>query len=414
MAGNMGFPLVTEEDFNFAIGFTMESPLEARLNTAREDFNLQYRHLRQADGQDHAASVDGDQAFHLFPRLPAELRLEVWKQVVKNLPVPKVQEFDFDLAYDANAAPEGRAGNGLVACFKPKHNRQLAGHRGLLMACIDSREAFLNSSDYHMLPLTYLVALDVENTTKEKVEKAESFEDYVKKTNATFRKKYGTIESKKTIKIRRVGNTTFRVKKITPQANDVAHKITDKHSQANKAFVRVLLPVSFEHTRFLIDKVAETFAYKSVHPTPPPPCMAFGRAAGLEFVHSIKKLAFSMDKKAWFKTSLFSDLFATSLDQYRVDPNTPPYILGKLEELSYASASAVERQCCIGADLIWESVPTIAVQQFERRSSPSEGWHILDLYRLQIHLLNQWARFHSDFNLRWGGAIRQKCTCPPR
>lgn len=387
----MGFPLVTEEDFNH-----------------------KNSHLRQADGHYYSARGDCDRVFHLFPRLPAELRLEIWKQAVKNLPIPKVQEFDFDLAYDPNAAPEGRDGDGLVACFKPKHNRQLAGHRGLLMACIDSRKAFLNSGDYHMLPLTYLVVVDVNKTTKEKAGKAESFEDYVKKANAAFNKKYGATESKKTIRIRRVGNTNFRIKKITLQANDVAHKVTDKHSQANKAFFRVLLPVSFEHTRFLIDKVAETFAYKSVHPTPPPPDMGFSRAAGLEFVHSIKKLAFSVDKKACFGTKLFSELFATSPDQCRIDPNAPPYILGKLEELSYVSALAVERQCCIGADLIWTSVPTIAVQQFERRSSPSEGWYVLDLYRLQINLLKQWDRFNQDFNLRWGGVIRQKCTCHPR
>lgn len=410
----MGFPLVTEEDLNLAIESTDGSPLEARLKTAREDFNRQYPHLRQADGQDYATSCDGDRVFHLFPRLPAELRLEVWKQAVKNLPVPEVQEFDFDLAYDPNAAPEGRAGNGLVACFKPKHNRQLADHRGLLMACIDSREAFLNSGDYHMLPLTYLVAFEVNKTAKEKTGEAESFEDSDKKTNAALIKKYGATESKKAIRIRRVGKTTFRVNKITLPANDVAHKVTEEHSQANKAFVRVLLPVSFEHTRFLIDKVAKTFTYKSVHPRPPLPSIAFSRAAGLEFVHSIKKLAFSMDEKARFKTTLFSNLFATSPNQYPAGPNAAPYILGKLEDLSYVSARAVERQCCIGGDLIWTSVPTIAVQQFERRSSPPKGWHLLDLYRLHLNLMNQWARYHRDFNLRWGGAIRQKCTCHPR
>lgn len=277
----MGFPLVTEDDFN------------------REN-----SHLRQADGHYYSASGDGDRVFRLFPSLPAELRLDIWKQAVKNLPIPKVQEFDFDLAYDPNAAPEGRAGNGLIACFKPKHNRQLAGHRGLLMACIDSRKAFLNSGDYHLLPLTYLVVFEDEKTTKEKTEKAESFEYYVKKTNAALINKYGSTERKKTIRIRRVGNTTFRVKKITLPANDVSHEVTEKHFQAHKAFVRVLLPVSFEHTGFLIDKVAETFAYESVHPTPPPPNMAFSRAAGLEFVHSIRKLAFTVDKKAWFGTPL--------------------------------------------------------------------------------------------------------------
>lgn len=402
----MGFPLVSEEDFNFATGFTNESPLEARLKAAREDLNRQYRHLRQADDQYYAPSGDSDRVFHLFPKLPAELRLEVWRQAVKNLPVPKIQEFDFDLAYDSNASPEGRAGNGLVACFKPKHNLQLAGHRGLLMACIDSREAFLNSGDYHMLPLTYLVGLEVKNT-KEETKNTESSEDYVKKRNATFNKRYGATENKQTIRIRRVGNTTFRVKKIGPQA-------IDKHSQANKAFIRVLLPVSFEHTRFLIDKVAETFAYKSIHPAPPPHSKALGQAAGLDFVHSIKKLAFSMSKNAWFKTTLFSDLFATSPDQYQAVPNAPPYILGTLEELSYVSGRAVERQCCVGADLIWTSVPTIAVQQFERLNSPPQGWHVLDLYRLHTNLLHQWVRFHWDFKQRWRGTIRQKCSCRPR
>ncbi|KAK7737124.1 hypothetical protein SLS63_002915 [Diaporthe eres] len=389
MAGNMGFPPVTEADLNFPTGFTKGSPLEARFNIARENFNREYSHLRHTDGHYCATRIDIEPVFHLFPRLPAELRLEVWKQAVKNLPIPKVQEFDFDLAYDPNAAPQGRAGNGLVACFKPKHNRQLAGHRGLLMACIDSREAFLNSGDYHMLPLTYLVDLEVKKTTKKETNESEVFEDYVEKMNTLCDNKYGATESKRTIRIRRVGNTIFRVKKIRPQANDVVRNVTNKYSQANKAFVLVLLPVSFGHTLFLIDKVAETFAYKSVHPTPPPHSMAFGQAAGLEFVHSIKKLALSMNKKAWFRTTLFSDLFATSPDQYQVDPSTPPYSLGALEELSYVSARAVERQGCVGEDLIWTSVPTIAVQQFERLNSPSEGWHVLDLYRLHMNLLNQ-------------------------
>lgn len=330
-----------------------------------EDFNRQYCHLPQAGGQYLTSNGDGGRDFHLFPKLPAELRLEVWKQAVKNLSFPKVQEFDFDLAYDPNATPQGRAGNGLVACFKPKHNRHLACHRGLLMACIDSREAFLSSGDYHMLPLTYLVG--------------------------------GEVEIEKTIKIRRVGIATFTVKKTTPQT-----------------FVRVLLPFSFEHTSFLIDKVAKTFAYKAVHPALLPRGKAFGEAAGLEFVHSIKKLAFSMSFSVGVKSTLFSNLFATSPDQYESDPKSPPYILGALEELSYVSASAVEHQCCIGEDLIWTSVPTMAVQQFQRRNSPPEGWHVVDLHRLHAKLLEQWVRFHLDFQRRWGGTICQKCTCRPR
>lgn len=369
-----------------------------------EEFTRRYRHR-------------GDRVFHLFPKLPAELKLEVWKQAVKNLPVPKLQEFDFDFAYDPDAALRGRAGNGLIACFEPKRTHQLAGHLGLLTACIDSRKAFLDSSDYHMLPLTYLIGFKDKETPKKESKTSRSFGSHVKRKNTSSDKTYSVAESMKTTK--RVGNSIFKVKKIAPpakttthQVKSVTHKIAESHSQANKAFVRVLLPVSFEHTRFIIDKVAEPFAYESVHPTPPRARNAFSGAAGLEFVHSIKRLAFSQHKRDWKKPGLFYDWFATSPGQYRFGADDPPFTLGVLEELSFVSARAVERQCCIGSHNVWNSVPSIAVQQFDRRSgSTSREWEIRDLIGLHSALTNKWAQFHWDFNLRWGGSIRKKCTC---
>lgn len=343
--------------------------MEARMKAARKDFNRQYRHLRQADGQYYSKSGGGGRAFHLFPKLPAELQLQVWREAVKNLSVPKIQEFDFDLAYDPDAAPEGRDGNGLIACFKPKRTRQLAGHRNLLMACIDSRRTFLDSGRYHMLPLTYLVGLEDNETAKKENKRSQRFE------------------------------TTRKVDKT------VARKTTNNHSQANMALVRVLLPVSFEHTCFLIDKIEEPFAYESVHPTPPPVSYAFSEAVGLEFVHLIKKLAFAIHKNVNYRSTLISQFY-----QCRLDPNVPPYDLGALEQLSYVSAKAVERQCCIGWDQIWNSVPSITLQQFERQHSTS-GWEQQDLRDLHYTLMKKWCKFHWDFNLRWGGAVRQKCTC---
>lgn len=336
--------------------------MEARLKAARKDFNRQYRHLRQADGQYYAQRGGGGRGFHLFPKLPAELQLQVWREAVKNLSVPNIQEFDFDLAYDPDAAPEGRDGNGLISCFKPRRTRQLAGHRSLLMTCLDSRKAFVDSGTYHMLPLTYLVG----------------FED-----NETAKK-----ENKRS-----------------------ARKVTNNHTQANMAFVRVLLPVSFEHTCFLIYKIEEPFAYESVHPKPPPASYAFSQAAGLEFVRSIKKLAFAIHKNNNYSSTLISHFFENSYNQCRLDPNVPPYDLGALEQLSYVSARAVERQCCIGWDQIWSSVPSITLQQFERQYSTSKGWEERDLSDLHYTLMRKWSKFHWDFNLRWGGAVRQKCTC---
>lgn len=376
-AESMGLPIITDE-----------SSLEARIKAARKDFNRQYRHLRQADGHYYAKRGGGGRGFHLFPKLPAELQLLVWREAVKNLTVPNIQEFDFDFAYDPDAAPEGRVGNGLTACFKPKRTRQLAGHRSLLMACIDSRKAFLDSGKYHMLPLTYLVGFEDKEITKKEKKRARRFET-----------------------TRQVGNTTFKVKKTTPKVKTVAHKVTNTHSQANMAFVRVLLPVSFEHTCFLIDKIEKPFAYESVHPTPPPAFYAYSQAAGLEFVRSIKKLAFAIHKNIDYKSTLISHFFETSYKQCRLDPNAPPYDLGALEQLSYVSAKAVERQCCIGWDQIWNSVPSITLQQFERQFSTSQGWERRDLIGLHVTLWMKWAKFHWDFNLRWGGAVRQKCTC---
>lgn len=333
-----------------------------------EDFNRQYGKSRQVDGQYYAKrGTKTDKIFHLFPKLPAELQLMVWKCAVNNLPVPKLQEFDFDFAYDPDTSPQGRAGNGLNACFKPKRSRQLAGHRAILMACVDSRKVFLDSGRYDMLPLTYLVGL-VENSTKN----------------------------------------------ISPKVKSLAHKATDDNSQANKAFVRVLLPVSLEDTRVLIDKVAAPFAYESVHPAAPPVREAFGSAAGLEFVHSIRRLAFSVHKDAtWSRTAcVFFEWFATSPDQRRRSfPGAPTYDLGALEELSYVSARAVERQGCIGEDQVWSGVPSIAVRTFARRHGTEGGWQVRDLFRLDSALMSKWARFHYEFNLRWGGDLRKKCTC---
>lgn len=357
--------------------------MEARLKAARKDFNRQYRHLRQADGQYYAQRGGGGRGFHLFPKLPAELQLQVWREAVKNLSVPNIQEFDFDLAYDPDAAPEGRDGNGLISCFKPKRTRQLAGHRSLLMTCIDSRRTFLDSGKYHMLPLTYLVGFEDNETAKNDKKRTERLET-----------------------TRKVGITTFKVKKITSKVKTVAHKVTNNHTQAKMAFVRVLLPISFENTCFLIYKIEEPFAYESVHPTPPPASYAFSQAAGLEFVRSIKKLAFAIHKNVNCRSTLISHFYQCGLD-----PNVPPYDLGALEQLSYVSAKAVERQCCIGWDQIWNSVPSITLQQFERQHRTSQGWEERDLSDLHYTLMRKWSKFHWDFNLRWGGAVRQKCTC---
>ncbi|KKY35733.1 hypothetical protein UCDDA912_g04341 [Diaporthe ampelina] len=410
MAENMCLtPLVTEEDFNYAMGFTNESPLEARLKAARENFDRQYRQLRQADGQYYADSgPDSDRVFHLFPKLPGELQLLVWKEAVSGLPVPKLQAFDFDLAYDPNAAPQGRVGNGLVACFKPTRTRQLACHRGLLMACVDSRNAFLDSGDYHMLPLTYLVDNSVENPTKNDKKEAEGFEDYVKKTNAWFDKRYGATESNKTKKVK---NGISIVKKTTPKAKEVARKARKNASQTTKVFVHVVLPVSFEHTRVLIEKVAVPFAYKSVHPSPPSTERSFTQAAGLDWIHSIKKLSFSMDNRSWNNNILFCDWYATSPGHYRHHLLSLPFSLGSLQELSYVSAKAVDRQCCIGEAEVWNSVPSIAVRQFDREFKSSSHWTVRELYRLHLALMRQWQQFDRDFNLHWARALRQTCTC---
>lgn len=397
MAEMMGlFPLITEEDFNWAMGVTNESPLEARLKKAREDFNRQYNQLRQADGQYYDNDgPDSDRVFHLFPNLPAELQLLVWKHAVKGLPVPKIQAFDFDLAYDPNAAPVNRAGNGVIACFKPKYNRALAGHRGLLMACVDSRKAFLDSGDYHMLPLTYLVGPASDKPTKKQKREAESFEDYVKRSNEAFDRSCIVTDDEED-------------KKNTPQVKETK---TPENPQTGKTFVHVVVPVKFADTRFLIDKVAEPFAYKSIHPAPPASERAFTQAAGLEFMHSIKKLAFSMDKTAWNKDLLFCDWFTTSPQQYRRDLRPSPYTLGALEELSYVSARAFRRQCCIGHDPIWNLVPSIKLRKFERQGKGTASWPVQDLYRVHMTLMQKWKQFDRAFNTRWAKAMRQTCTC---
>lgn len=406
MAEDMSLlPLVTEEDFNYAMGFTDESPLEARLKAAREDFNRQYRQVRQADGQYY---TDNDRVFTVFPKLPGELQVMVWKEAVSSLPVPKLQAFDFDLAYDPNAAPPDRAGNGLVACFKPTRTRQLTGHRGLLMACSDSRKAFLDAGDYQMLPLTYLVDLPIESPADNE-KKAEGFKDYVKKTNDWFDRTYGATESKN---CKKLSNNVFLVRKErTPKVKKVARNARRNASQATKAFVHVMLPVNFEETRFLIDKVAVPFAYKSVHPSPPSTERSFTQAAGLEWVHSIKKLAFSMDASAWNTSILFSDWYATEPGHYRHLGLPMAYHLGSLEELSYVSAKAVDRQCCIGEAEVWNNVPTIAIQQFDREYKGSTFWLVRELYSLHLTLMRQWQQFDRDFNMDWAAALRQTCTC---
>lgn len=392
-------PIITEEDFNFAMGVTNESPLEKRLKAAQEDFNRKFRQLRQADGQYYANDgPDADRVFHFFPKLPAELQLAVWKEAANSLPVPKLQAFDFDLAYDPNAAPQGRAGNGLVACFKPKRTRELRGHVGLLMACLDSRKAFLDAGDYHMLPLTYLVGPPVEDLTNGKKNQEGSFEDHGKKTNTWFDKKYGATPT-----------TTKEANKTVPLVEEAAPK-SPKNSQVNKTFGNVLLPVNFEDTRFHIDRVAVPFAYKSVHPTPPSSTRAFTQAAGLEFMHHIKKLVFSMDRKSWNKSIVFSHWFATKPDHHPHRGRAAPFSLGALEELSYVSTRAADRQCCIGADEIWDSVHIIEVREFDRQQMMSE-WQVSDLYRVHRILMCWLKEFNRDFNTRWGQALRQKCTC---
>lgn len=401
MAEMMGlFPLITEEDFNYAMGFTNESPLEARLKKAREDFNRQYNQLRQADGQYYDNDgPDSDRVFHVFPNLPAELQLLVWKHAVNSLHVPKIQAFDFDLAYDPNAAPVNRAGNGVIACLKPKYNRALAGHRGLLMACVDSRKAFLDSGDYHMLPLTYLVGPAGDKATKKQKKEAQSFEDYVKKSNEEFDRICTETESKE---------DREKDKKTTPQVKATK---TPENPQTGKSFANVVVPVNFADTRFLIDQVAEPFAYKSIHPMPPSTERVFTEAAGLEFMYSIKKLAFSMDKKAWNTDLLFCDWFATSPQQYRRGLRPSPYTLGELEELSYVSSRAFRRQCCIGHDPIWNLVPSIKVNKFERAGKGTATWPVQDLYRVHLTLMQKWRQFDRAFNSRWAKAMRQTCTC---
>ncbi|KAH8763567.1 hypothetical protein F5883DRAFT_523352 [Diaporthe sp. PMI_573] len=400
MADMMGlFPLITEEDFNFAMGFTNESPLEARLKAARESVNRQYRQLRQADGQYYAnEGSDSDRVFHLFPKLPAELQLMVWKHAVDGLPVPKIQAFDFDLAYDPNASPAHRSGNGVIACFKPKYTRALAAHRGLLTACIDSRKAFLDSGDYHMLPLTYLVSPDGKEVTKKQKKESESFEDYVKKSNETFDKMCDVSRRKS----EEGEKTTPKIKK-----NDT----TKDSSQANKTFARVVLPVNFTETRFLIDKVAETFAYKSIHPAPPSAGRVFTEAAGLEFMHSIKKLAFSMTKDSLNSDVIFCDWFATDPNQNRRGIRPSPYTLGALEELSYVSAKAFKRQCCIGHGPIWNVVRCLKIRDFQHGLKGTGHWRVRDLYRVHLTLITRWRQFDQAFNLRWAKAMRQTCTC---
>lgn len=400
MADMMGlFPLVTEEDFNYAMGFTDESPLEARLKAAREDFNRQYRRLRQADGQYYENhGPDSKRDFHLFPKLPAELQLLVWKHAAKSLPVPKIQAFDFDLAYDPNAAPVNRAGNGVIACFKPKYTRALTGHRALLMACVDSRKAFLDFGDYNMLSLTYLVSPDGEDTTKKQKKEAKSFMDYVKKSNESFDKMCDASR-----------NTSAEDKKTTPKIKK--NETPKDASQANKTFARVVVPVNFAETRFVIDKVAETFAYKSIHPAPPSAGMVFNEAAGLEFMHSIKKLAFCMNQNSLNSDLIFCDWFATSPIQNRRGLVPSPYTLGALEELSYVSAKAFKRQCCIGHDHIWNIAPSIKVRNFERALKGTAPWRVQDLHRVHLTLISRWKQFDRRFNLRWAKAMRQTCTC---
>lgn len=358
----------------------------------------EYRQLRQADGQYYANNgPDTDRVFHFFPKLPDELQLAVWKEAVNDLPVPKLQAFDFDIAHDPEAGPQGRARNGLVACFKPKRTHELRGHVCLLMACVDSRKTFLDAGGYHMLRLSYLVGPSVQNPTKDKKKQAGSFEDYVHKTNTWFDRKYGATQ------------TTKKVNKTAPLVKKAAPKSHKNSSQVNKAFANVLFPVRFEDTRFLIDQVAKPFAYKSIQPSPLSRKRAFTQAAGLDFIHQIKKLAFSIDRKFWIKSVDLCDWFIKP-DHYRHNVRSALYSLGALEELSYVSASAADRQCCIGADDVWNSVPTIAVREFDRQPMMPE-WHVSDLDRLHLTLMRQWYQFDKDFNSRWGQALRQKCTC---
>ncbi|POS74884.1 hypothetical protein DHEL01_v206728 [Diaporthe helianthi] len=389
---------VTEEDFNFAMGFTNESPLEKRLKEAAENFNRQYAALRQVDGlyDDNSSG----RVFHVFPKLPAELQLEVWKHAVHGLTAPNVQAFDFDLAYDANAAPVGRAGNGVIACFKPKYTRALTGHRGLLMASVDSRKAFLEFADYTMQHLTYLVSPPAEK------KEPEAFMEYIEKSNKSFDNMciaYGH---------HLYNNGGDQAKR--PPRKTAAPKPKNAVSQNDKTFAHVILPINFDETRFLIDTVADTLAYTTVHPTPPTIERVFTQAAGLELMHSIKKLAMSMNQVSFNTERIFSDFFAQGPQHWRCAPLPGPshFTLGALEELTYVSAKAFRRQCCIGHAHVWANAPTIKLLTFQRGlRTASDTWAVKDLYQLHITLMDKWKRHDRNFNLRWMKAMKQRCTC---
>lgn len=390
----LGDEHVTEADFNYAMGFTNESGLQKRLKEAADNFNRQYAELRQADGE-YDEDTSG-RVFHLFPKLPGELQLHVWKHAAKGLPVPKVQAFDFDLAYDTSAAPVGRAGNDVIACFKPKYNRALTGHRGLLMACTDSRQAFLEFADYTMQPLTYLVSPPVEK------KEPETFTEYIDKSNKDFDK------------VCKAWGRHYNTSPSPSRKAETKPKPKEAVSQNDKKFVHVILPINFNDTRFLIDNVADTFSYTTVHPTPPTEECVFTQAAGLEIMHKIKKLAISTKQASFSTERIFSDFFATSPDHWRCAPLPGPrdFTLGALEELTYVSAKAFKRQCCIGHVHVWATAPSIKLQTFQRGPrTGSEAWPVADLYRLHVTLMDNWRRYDRRFNHRWLKAMKQPCKC---
>ncbi|KAL1875803.1 hypothetical protein Daus18300_002994 [Diaporthe australafricana] len=431
------YSMITQGDFDWAMGLadTNGRMSDEEMKAAQDETTRKLHQLSKPNGghiMDRDETGDNGRVFHFFPKLPAELQLQVWKEAAFALKVPKMLEFEFDLAYDPHAdAALSSSGNGLIACFRPiRYERELDSHMGMIKACYDSRKAFLDHGGYTMLKLTYVV----DPVKEEKREKREQVAEEASKKALVVQQK-PTIPAAQ--KKRKIEKRTAKEKKAAeqhkkacalvkkaleagmqmPPLNAPTVKGTKIFKQTKvlketKIFKRVLFPVKFDSC-FVIHKIANRFSYKGVHPSPPAYENVFAGATGLDFVHSIKKLAFSIHGDEWKPSTLFCDLYATATANRYVPstaPNYTPLTLGALEELSYISAKAVERRCCMGELKFWNEMATIKIQDFQ--ATPQ--WSDDELYRLHRSVLGAWERKNRVFGIQRGQrayTTRQICTC---
>lgn len=425
MADVFRHSLISQGDFDWAMGLAeTNGRYEQDMKAAQDDFTRQQHLLSKPDGGyilDRDETGDGDRVFHFFPKLPAELQLQVWKEAAGALTVPKLLEFEFDLAYDPKAAaPQGRPGNGIIACFRPiRYERELDSHIGMIKACWDSRKAFIDHAGYTMLSLTYLVD-PVEEKKREKREQiaaeASTKESEVKEKRTWYNTSYAQLaaiekkkKQKRAAKEKKAAAKAKKATRIVKKAIAQGLQFPPPPRPETKIFKRVLFPVKLDQSCFLIHKMADRYSYRSVHPSPPRYENVFPGVSGLDFVHSIKKLAFSIHGNEWKPTTLFCDLYATTANRYTpaTAPNYVPLTLGALEELSYVSAKAVDRRCCMGEFDFWKEMTSINIQDFQ--AAPE--WDVEELYRLHRNLLAAWQPMYKTFRRQWGYDTRRICTC---